>query len=232
MIGFKTLKLEIATLADIPSGTWLGSSGSFITPLLKALCSHRRELVHRNDLAELACEIEVNRFREPMGKQDQFIAAYGGVACFSFHPDEKVEAEPLSHNGGAVQSRGQPTVVFRRLRAQRWIHPGRPEGSDPEALMRRCSPTLHYVKKLGTRSQMALDQGDTSQFGALMHEQGEHKKRRSGRMNSPQIDECYELGGKNGAIGGKLVGAGGGGFLIFYAEDHRRLWNGMSKVGA
>src|SRR5437773_11909961 len=95
MLGFKTPQVEITTLADIPSGTGLGSSGSFTTALLKALYAHRRQLVHPNELAELACEIEIQRLGEPIGKQDQYIAAYGGVTCFTFHAHEKVEARPL-----------------------------------------------------------------------------------------------------------------------------------------
>ena len=95
MLGFRTPQVEITTLADIPAGTGLGSSGSFTTALLKALYAHRRRLLHPNELAELACEIEIERLQEPIGKQDQYIAAYGGLTCFTFHKDGKVEAEPL-----------------------------------------------------------------------------------------------------------------------------------------
>src|SRR5213075_1874519 len=95
MLEFRTPQVEITTLADIPAGTGLGSSGSFSTALLKALYAHRRRLLHPAELAELACEIEINRLGEPIGKQDQYIAVYGGVTCFTFHPDETVEATPL-----------------------------------------------------------------------------------------------------------------------------------------
>ena len=95
LVGFKTPQVEITTLADIPAGTGLGSSGSFTTALLKALYAHRRRLLHPSELAELACEIEIERLSEPIGKQDQYIAAYGGLTCFTFHKDGAVEAEPL-----------------------------------------------------------------------------------------------------------------------------------------
>src|SRR5205814_2380351 len=95
MVGFRTPQIEITTLADIPAGTGLGSSGSFTTALVKALYAHRRRLLHPSELAELACEVEINRLREPIGKQDQYIAAYGGVTCLTFHPDETVHAEPV-----------------------------------------------------------------------------------------------------------------------------------------
>ena len=90
---------------------------------------------------------------------------------------------------------------------------------------------LHYVKELGLRSRRVLESGDPAELGALMHEHWEHKKRRSSGMSNPQIDEWYELARKNGAVGGKLVGAGGGGFLLFYSEDHRRLRAAMAKAG-
>src|SRR5512143_1997606 len=95
MLGFRTPQVEITTLADIPAGTGLGSSGSFSTALLKALFAHRRRLLHPNELADLACEIEINRLGEPIGKQDQYIAAYGGVTCFTFNTDDTVDACPL-----------------------------------------------------------------------------------------------------------------------------------------
>jgi D-glycero-alpha-D-manno-heptose-7-phosphate kinase len=94
MLDFKTPQIEITTLADIPAGTGSGSSGSFTTPDSRRVYSRRR-LVLPSQLAHLACEIEINRLQEPVGKQDQYIAAYGGVTCFSFQPDEQVEAVPL-----------------------------------------------------------------------------------------------------------------------------------------
>src|SRR5215210_4745365 len=95
LVGFRTPQVEITTLADIPAGTGLGSSGSFTTALVKALYAHRRRLLHPNELAELACQIEIERLGEPIGKQDQYIAAYGGLTCFTFNPDGSVTAEPL-----------------------------------------------------------------------------------------------------------------------------------------
>src|SRR5207249_6245315 len=95
MLEFRTPQVEITALADIPAGTGLGSSGSFSTALLKALYVHRRRLLHPSELAELACEIEINRLGESVGKQDQYAAAYGGVTCFRFNPDDSVHAGPL-----------------------------------------------------------------------------------------------------------------------------------------
>jgi D-glycero-alpha-D-manno-heptose-7-phosphate kinase len=231
MLGFKTPQVEITTLADIPAGTGLGSSGSFTTALLKALYAHRRRLLHPNELAELACDIEINRLGEPIGKQDQYIAAYGGVTCFKFNPDDSVEATPLKMPIGSLFDLEDNLLLFftgfsRSASSILQDQKVRTQQADSEMLA-----NLHFVKDLGCRGQRALEAGDLSLFGELMHEHWEHKKRRSGGMSNSQIDEWYELARANGAIGGKLVGAGGGGFLMFYTEEHRRLRQAMSRAG-
>lgn len=231
MLDFKTPQIEITTLADIPAGTGLGSSGSFTTALLKALYAHRRKLIHPSELAAAACDIEINRLREPIGKQDQYIAAYGGVTCFTFHSDETVEAVPLHIGMDTLFDLEDNLLLFftgfsRSAGSILKDQNTRTMQSDSEMLK-----NLHYVKELGLRSKQALEKGNAALFGELMHEHWEHKKRRSGGMSNPRIDEWYELGRKNGAVGGKLVGAGGGGFLMFCASDRNKLRHAMSKAG-
>lgn len=231
MLNFKTPQVEITTLADIPAGTGLGSSGSFTTALLKALYAHRRRLLHPGDLARLACEIEIDRLKEPIGKQDQYIAAYGGITCFTFHPDDSVEAVPLKISMDTLFDLEDNMLLFftgfsRSAGSILQDQNAKTKQSDQDMLK-----NLHYVKELGRSSKIALEMGKPAVFGELMHEHWENKKRRSGGMSNPQIDEWYNLGKKNGAIGGKLVGAGGGGFLMFYAEDRNRLRHAMSKAG-
>jgi D-glycero-alpha-D-manno-heptose-7-phosphate kinase len=230
-LDFRTPQIEITTLADIPAGTGLGSSGSFTTALLKALYAHRKRLLHPNELAELACDIEINRLGEPVGKQDQYIAAYGGVTCLSFNPDGSVDAAPLTIPMDALFNLEDNLLLFftgfsRSAGSILADQKRRSETHDATMLQ-----NLHDVKELGFRSRDTLIKGDTPAFGALMHEQWEQKKRRSGDMTNPRIDEWYELALNNGALGGKLVGAGGGGFLLFYAEDHRRLRQAMAGAG-
>jgi len=231
MLEFRTPQVEITTLADIPAGTGLGSSGSFSTALLKALYAHRRRLLHPSELAELACDIEISKLGEPIGKQDQYAAAYGGVTCFTFNPDGSVEARPPRVRMSDLFELEDNLLLFFTgssrsassiLRDQKQ----RTENSDVAML-----ENLHYVKELGLRSLEAIERGNLALLGELMHEHWEHKKRRSSGMSTPDIDEWYELGRKSGAIGGKLVGAGGGGFLLFYAEEHRRLRDAMAKAG-
>jgi D-glycero-alpha-D-manno-heptose-7-phosphate kinase len=231
LVDFRTPQLEITTLADIPAGTGLGSSGSFTTALLKALYAHRKRLLHPGDLAELACQIEMEKLCEPIGKQDQYIAAFGGVTCFTFNQDGSVDARPVSTSVETLFDLEDNLLLFftgfsRSAGSILADQKKRSETHDADMLS-----NLHDVKDLGLQSRDALMRGDTGRFAELLHEQWEHKKQRSGGMSNSQIDEWYDLGRRHGAIGGKLVGAGGGGFLMFYAEDRRRLRAAMSAAG-
>ena len=224
-------QVEITTLADIPSGTGLGSSGSFTTALIKAVYAHQRKLILPQDLAELACHVEIDRLQEPIGKQDQYIAAYGGLTCFTFHKDNHVTAKPLKISQETLHDLEDHLLLFftgfsRSAGGILKDQKVRTQKNDNEMLK-----NLHYVKELGLRSREALESGNGEGFGKIMHEHWEHKKKRSGGMSNPKIDEWYELGMKNGAVGGKLVGAGGGGFLMFYAEDRQRLRQAMTQAG-
>ena len=226
-----TAQIEITTLADIPSGTGLGSSGSFTTALLRALYAHQRRLVHTQELAEMACFIEIDRLGEPIGKQDQYIAAYGGITSFNFNPDDTVTVEPVSISAETLHDLEDNLLLFftglsRNASSILEEQNKRTQESDMDMLN-----NLHVVKELGLRSRRALEDGDATLFGEIMHEHWEHKKQRSSGMSNPQIDEWYEFAVNNGAVGGKLVGAGGGGFLMFYARDRDRLKQKMMKAG-
>jgi D-glycero-alpha-D-manno-heptose-7-phosphate kinase len=231
LLGFKAPQVEITTLADIPAGTGLGSSGSFTTALLKALHTHQRRPIHADELARLACEIEIERLHEPIGKQDQYIAAYGGLTCFHFHPDERVEAIPLQIGSSTLHDLEDNLLLFFTGFERSASQILRDQVDRTKILDNEMLKNLHYVQELGLISQKALEEGRPADFGAIMHEHWENKKRRSGSMSNPRIDEWYELGRANGAIGGKLVGAGGGGFLMFYAEDRVSLRRAMTRAG-
>jgi D-glycero-alpha-D-manno-heptose-7-phosphate kinase len=231
LFNVATPQIEITTLADIPAGTGLGSSGSFTTALLKALYTHRRRVLHPIELAELACDIEINKLREPIGRQDQYIAAFGGVTCFDFHQDDTVDAKPLDLGYDQLHQLEDHLLLFftgfaRTARSILHDQDSRTTADDAAMLGQ-----LHYVKELGLRSRCALEKGQIDEFGALMHEHWEHKKQRSAGMSNTQVDEWYELARQQGALGGKLVGAGGGGFLLFYAERQRPLREAMRKAG-
>ena len=231
ILDFKTPQIEITSLADIPAGTGLGSSGSFTTALIKALYAHRRKLALPEEIARLACEIEIDRLGEPVGKQDQYIAAYGGITCFEFHPNDEVEAFPLDINIDTMFELEENLLLF-------FTGFSRSAGElleDQDARSKRADPkmleNLHETKELGMQSRKALESGKLEDFGALMHGQWMRKRQRSTGMSNERIDEMYGLGMANGAIGGKLVGAGGGGFLMFYATDRGRLRKAMNEAG-
>ncbi|MCK9401154.1 MAG: GHMP kinase [Bacteroidales bacterium] len=231
ILNLRTPQIEVTTLADIPAGTGLGSSGSFTTALIHALYAHRKHPIQPQELAEMACQIEIDRLGEPIGKQDQYIAAYGGLTCFTFHKDDRVTAVPLKISMDTLFDMEDNILLFftgysRSASSILKDQNTRTKSSDEEMLK-----NLHFVKELGYRSKEALEAGDVELFGKLMYEHWEHKKQRSGGMSNQKIDEWYELGMKNGAVGGKLVGAGGGGFLMFYATDRNKLRHVMKKAG-
>ena len=227
----RTPQIEVTTLADIPAGTGLGSSGSFTTALLKALHAHRRKLIQPQELAELACHIEIDCLQDPIGKKDQYIAAYGGLTCFTFHKDDRVTVEPLRVSMDTMFDLEDNLLLFftgfsRSAAGILQDQQTRSQSRDKEML-----DNLHYVKELGLQSRAALEGGELVSFGELMHEHWEHKKHRSPVMSNQKIDEWYQLARSNGAVGGKLVGAGGGGFLMFYAADRNLLRHAMKKAG-
>ncbi|MDR1520302.1 MAG: galactokinase [Planctomycetota bacterium] len=231
MQELKTPQVEIAALADIPAGTGLGSSGSFTTALLKALYAHRRHLLLPHDLAELACHIEIDRLGEPIGKQDQYIAAYGGLTCFTFNRDDSVAASPLGIPIDDLFELEDRLMLFFTGFTRNAGDLLRDQKEKSQKNDRAMLDNLHYVKHLGLRSREALEKGDVFAFGRLMHEHWENKKKRSGGMTNPRIDHWYNRALASGAVGGKLVGAGGGGFLMFLAEDKTRLRRAMREEG-
>jgi D-glycero-alpha-D-manno-heptose-7-phosphate kinase len=231
LLNLRTPQIEITTLADIPAGTGLGSSGSFTTALLRALHAYRHEAAENRDLAELACEIEINRLKKPVGKQDQYIAAYGGLSCMTFHRDHRVSVAPLRLARSTLLELEDNLLLFFTgfTRAAGDILQDQQQRS--QARDAAMLANLDYVKKMAYRSREALELGDLPSFATLLHEHWEHKKRRSEGISNPNIDKWYTLAMSNGAIGGKLVGAGGGGFLMFYAANRNRLRQTMAEAG-
>jgi D-glycero-alpha-D-manno-heptose-7-phosphate kinase len=231
MLDVACKRLEIASMADIPAGTGLGSSGSFTTALLRALHAYQRNIVSPQTLAEQACHIEIDKLREPIGKQDQFIAAYGGVTCLRFNKNDKVDAWPAPVPPEALHNLEDGLVMFftgmaRSASAILKIQDDKSKANDSAII-----DNLHYVKDLGSRSLKALESSDLQKFGTLMDEHWQHKKKRAADMSNPAIDKWYDLAMRNGALGGKLIGAGGGGFLLFYTEDKKRVRHAMREAG-
>ncbi len=223
--------LEITSMADLPAGTGLGSSSSFTTALLKALHTHQKNLVHPEELAEQACHIELDLLKEPIGKQDQYIAAYGGLTCFKFLPNGKVQATPLKISEETRYNLEDNLLLFFTGFYRSASSVLKEQDDKSKQSNQAMIDNLHYVKELGFRSQQAFEEGNLIGFAALMNEHWQHKKKRSGGMSNSQIDEWYDLALSNGALGGKLIGAGGGGFLMFYTEEKTKLRHTLRKAG-
>jgi len=223
--------LEVTSMADIPAGTGLGSSGSFTTALLKALHAHQKHLIHPQELAEQACDIEINKLGEPVGKQDQYIAAFGGITCFEFATDGTVRAWPLRISEEMRYNLEDNLLLFftgysRSASVVLKEQNDRSKTMDPDMLA-----NLHFVKELAVESQQALEAGNLKEFARLMNVHWQNKKKRSNNMSNSHINDLYDLAMANGALGGKLIGAGGGGFLMFYSEEKTKLRHVMREQG-
>lgn len=223
--------VEVVSTADIPSGTGLGSSGSFTVGLLKAAHAFRRDHVSAADLGREACEIEIDRLGRASGKQDQYIASFGGITRFDFNPDGAVAVAPARLSADTFHDLEEHLLMFftgysRDADNVLGEQKARSESGDTEMI-----DNLHYVKDLGLRSLQALESGRVEEFADLMHEHWQHKKKRSASMSNPRIDHLYDVARNHGARGGKLVGAGAGGFLMFYAEDPRAVRVAMRDEG-
>ena len=231
MVPVAAPHLEIVSLSDIPAGTGLGSSGSFTVALLRALHTLNKDFVPRQVLAEQACHIEIDLLKEPVGKQDQFIASFGGITAFEFRQDGSVQVTPLALSNETLYNLEDNLLLFftgftRSASAILAEQDQKTRGGDTGMI-----DHLHQIKQFGYESREALEKGDLRRFAAIMHEHWERKKYRSKSMTNSQIDGYYQLARDNGALGGKLIGAGGGGFLMFYTEQKGRLRRAMTEAG-
>lgn len=223
--------LEIVSVSDVPSGTGLGSSGSFCVGLLHALHAFGHNPVNAETLAQEAVEIEMVRLAQPVGKQDQYIAAYGGLTCQEYQPDGSVAISPLKTSLQTRRELEDGLMLFftgysRSANVVLADQKERTKQSDPGMI-----ENLHFIKDLGQTIKRVLEAGDTEAFGEIMHEHWERKRQRTQGMSSQAIDDAYNHARANGAIGGKLVGAGGGGFLLMFTRDRLRLRRAMLQIG-
>lgn len=231
VVDIQARNLEITSMADIPAGTGLGSSGSFTTALLKALHTFKKNLIHSHELAEQACHVEIDILGEPIGKQDQYIAAYGGITCFEFSKDGSVQAWPLAISEETLFNLEDNLLLFFTGYSRSASAILKEQDDKSKRADAKMIQNLHFVKELAFHIKHALEKGDVAEFGRLMNSHWEHKKRRSAAMSGEKIDRWYDCAMANGALGGKLIGAGGGGFLMFYAADKTRLRHAMRAEG-
>jgi D-glycero-alpha-D-manno-heptose-7-phosphate kinase len=231
LTGITDPHIELTSMADIPGGTGLGSSGSFTTALLRALHAFKKNSISPAELAEQACDIEINKLGEPIGKQDQYIAAVGGITAFTFHKDGRVEYRPCKIAEETLYNLEDNLLLFftgysRSASSILKDQNDRSKKNDSAML-----DNLHFTKELGQKSLKCLETGNLDEFAMLMDVHWQRKKARSAGMSNGQINQWYDHAMANGALGGKLIGAGGGGFLMFYAGDKRRLRHAMIEKG-
>jgi D-glycero-alpha-D-manno-heptose-7-phosphate kinase len=225
--------IELVSIGDVPANCGLGTSSSFTVSLLNALHAYKRDFVTQKQLAEEACHIEIDALREPIGKQDQYIAAFGGITCLTFEKNGDVLVEPLTISAETMDQLESNISLF---------HTGIERSaseilSDQDEKSKRDDPAiienLHRIKEIGLETRKALEKGKVDELGRFLHVHWETKRKRSSKMTDPFMDECYETACKNGALGGKLIGAGGGGFFMFYCHnsDKPGLSQAMKKAG-
>lgn len=232
LLGFDR-GIEIVSMADIPAGTGLGSSGTYLVTLLTALYEQKRERVPIQVIAEQANHIEMNMARHAVGKHDHYLAAFGGITVLEIDKDGKVSVSPLDVSLDTVEEFRSNVLLFYTgiLRSAGGILEAQKrdtEKNDPVVV-----DSLHRTKELGYRVKAALEQGDLDTFGLLLDEHWQNKKRRSGNISNPNIDLWYELARKKGALGGKIMGAGGGGFFMFYCPNDKKaaVRNALVRAG-
>jgi D-glycero-alpha-D-manno-heptose-7-phosphate kinase len=225
--------IELTSVADLPANSGLGSSSSFTVALLNALHTYRREFVSSQKLAEEACDIEIVHLGEPVGKQDQYIAAFGGVTAFTFGTDGSVQVEPVPVRDDVLDELETNLVIF-------WSGIERPASvvlSEQGRRLRELEPDvidrMHAIKEIGREVYRLLVDGDIDRYGELLHHHWTQKRKLASKMTDAALDEHYEAARAAGALGGKLMGAGGGGFFMFYVrpESRRKVYEVMVARG-
>ena len=225
-------QVEIVSIADVPSNCGLGTSSTFTVALLSALYSYKREYHPLQELAEKACHIEIKVLKEPIGKQDQYAASFGGFNAYSFHKDGSVTIEPVNISEGA-QMELQNNIFLFYLNKKRSAgdilkdQNKKTKQNDADVIQR-----LHKIKDIGLYTRKILEKNKIDDFGDLLHEHWMIKRGISNKISDDYIDEVYEVARKNGALGGKVIGAGGGGFLLFYNPQKKTSFiSAMKKMG-
>jgi D-glycero-alpha-D-manno-heptose-7-phosphate kinase len=228
-----TRGIELFSMADVPANSGLGSSSTFTVALLNALHAYKREFVATPRLAEEACHIEIDVLKEPIGKQDQYIAAYGGITAFTFNPDGTVVPERVPMKPEHIDDLENGLLIFysgieRSASAVLSEQKKTIQSNKDDAVAR-----MHRIKEIGYETRKLLMEGNLDLFGELMHEHWTNKRKLASNMTDSNIDEHYEAARKAGALGGKLMGAGGGGFFMFYVRpaERRRVYDTLTSRG-
>ena len=225
--------IELTSVADVPSNSGLGSSSSFTVALLNALHTFKHDFVSSRQLAEEACRIEIDVLKEPIGKQDQYIAAFGGISAFTFNTDGSVAVERVPIQPDVLEELESNLLIFysgvERAASKVLSEQSKNITKNEDNAVER----MHRIKELGRETLRILTRGNIDAYGELLHEHWMNKRKLTSNMSDSTIDEHYEAARAAGAIGGKLMGAGGGGFFMFYTApaERRRVYAAMTARG-
>jgi len=225
-------QIELASVADVPSYCGLGTSSSFTVALLNSLFAYKKEYLNLESLAKAACEIEINILKEPIGKQDQYAASFGGFKAYWFNQDGSVVVEPVSIAEGALSELQNNILLFHLKKERSAASVLSSQNNKTKEGDSATIEKLHKIKEIGLRTKKIFESGHIDEFGEILHEHWLIKRGLSAGVSAPFIEEAYGLARKNGALGGKIVGAGGGGFLMLYcSKDKSALLSAMAKAG-
>jgi len=225
--------IEIGSMADVPAGTGMGTSGSYLVALLLGLHSLKRDIVPTWQIAEEACHVEIELVGHPVGKQDQYVAAFGGLTCFEIERDGRVHVSPLRVPGHIVEDLRANTLLFYTGQTRRSLDILEDQKQDTSAGKQSVVDSLHVTKQIGYEIRDALESGDLVRYGELLHKHWLNKKRRSEKISDANVDRWYDVARSNGALGGKVMGAGGGGFMMIFTtpEAKQRVREALSTDG-
>ena len=222
--------LEIISMADVPAGTGLGSSSCYAVGLLNAIYTMKREHIPLQYLAEEACRLEIDLLKKPIGKQDQYMAAFGGLTVLDIEKNGRVSIRPAKVSQEAIDDLNKNLLMFYTSTQRDANHilaeQSKGAGSDRKDVVEN----MHYIKEIGYKILAAVESGNITDVGLLFHKHWEHKKKISNKMSNPRFDEIYMVAKQNGALGGKISGAGGGGFFVFYVENNYSRFRQVMKT--
>lgn len=225
-------EIEIASIADIPAGTGLGSSSCYAVGLLNALHTFKREYIRLYDLAEEACSLEIDILKSPIGKQDQYMAAFGGLTILEIDKEGKVKVRAAKLSDAVIDELNRNLLMFytETSSSANMVLSGQSIGAKEGN--KEVIESMHYIKEIGYKILAAAESGNLAEIGILFDKHWYYKKKISPKMSNPRFNEIYQIAKENGALGGKILGAGGRGFFLFYVENKQgKFINKMQELG-
>jgi D-glycero-alpha-D-manno-heptose-7-phosphate kinase len=224
--------IEISSVADVPAGTGLGSSSCYTVGVLTALHALKREWVSLKTIAEEDFKLEAEILKKPIGKQDPYMAAFGGLTVLEIEKDGEVEVRKADVSPEIADELNRNMLIFYTGIARSAAPILAEQGKGVREEKKEVVESMHYIKELGRKILEAVETGNITEVGRLFHSHWQYKKKISNKMTNERFDKIYEVARENGALGGKISGAGGGGFFTFYIENgHKKLREAMKQLG-